>query len=90
MKDYKNLSETEKSVINGLNDTISKLRKQIGELWFYKERFLDLTRRCKELEHQLNIKRSVYKIIERKDNIDYIKQIIKIDDTPEGLLIKIS
>ncbi len=89
MKNYKDLSESEKSVIDGLNETIHKLREQVKELYPFKERYEHIVRRAKSLEEALHQKHNTVRILERKKEGIYARQIIKLDDTSEGLFIEI-
>jgi hypothetical protein len=90
MKKYKDLDDSEKSVIDGLTDIIHKLEKQVEDLYPYKERFEMAVRTIKGLELELKRKHGTIRISERKEEGIYIKQIVKLDDTPEGLFIEIS
>lgn len=89
MKNYKDLSDSEKSVIDGLNDTIHKLQKQVDELYPYKERYEHIVRKAKSLEEALHQKHNIVRILKREKEGVYIQQIVKLDDTPEGLFIEI-
>ena len=81
-------NKREINTIRGLTDTLEKLRNKISELSKYEEMFNDLSIVCEAQKKQLEMKRSVGRVEQVKDNCIYILQITEVLDTPEGLLIR--
>lgn len=79
-----------KLVINNLNSLIKLLEKKVNELFFYKEKYESLCLKCKYLQEKLYEKRSNIRVLKKEgENFYSEKTIIKIDDSPEGLIIYI-
>jgi len=90
MKKYKDLSDNEKSVIDGLTKTIDKLREQVKEFYPFKERFMNTILEIKSLEERLRQKHNTVRILKREKEGMFVQKIVKIDDTLEGLFIEIN
>ena len=83
------MTDTKKrKTIRGLTDTLEKLRNKISELSKYEKMFNDLSIAYEAQKKQLEMKRSVVRVEQVKDNCIYILQITEVLDTPEGLLIR--
>lgn len=89
----------ENKVIEGLGKTIDKLRREVELLTGYEDLSKELARKLEMTEKQLRVKnnvcriegyfeRDLYKGIKEPTNI-YVLQIDKIEDTREGMYIRV-
>lgn len=86
MKDEDNVYLEANRAISKENE---KLRKENHELWYFKERFEHQIKVVEELKRQLDIKRNVLLVQEKKGNVLYNLRVLKVHDTPDGLIIQI-
>ena len=74
-----------------LNKKREKLVEENKELFWFKEKFMDMSKRYSAMEQQLLIKRDIVRVegVYPNENIHYVLQITKAIDTPDGMFIEV-
>ena len=74
-----------------LTKKITELEGEVKELYPFKERFIRLEGYCDDIKKQLAIKRTSVRVLElRKDGNQYVLQVQDIQDSPGGMIIKVT
>lgn len=72
-----------------LTKKIKELEEQNKELFWFKEKFVQMEKSHREMEKQLQLKRDVVRVLQLRDGANYVLQITKVQDTPEGMYIEV-
>ena len=72
-----------------LSKKIVKLEEENRELWHFRERYHDMEKAVDELKRQLGIKRNVCTVTQQAGGNFIRLQIVRVEDTPEGMFIEV-
>lgn len=73
-----------------LNKKIENLQKEVEYLSTFRERCFELEKTAKSLHEALRAKKNTVRVIQKRDDIPYVLQIIDLHDTSEGMFIEVS